>query len=226
MKYACGARRRRDAGAGRPQREARDQIRIVGSSTVFPFSTAVAEQFGKTAGFKTPVVEIDRHRRRLQAVLRRRRRRPPGHHQRLARGSRTREIEACAKQRRDRDHRGQDRLRRHRARQLARPRPRFALTQQADLAGAGQGGAGRRQAGRQPLQELERDRRRRCRPRRSRCWARRRPPARATPSSSWSWTRAARNSRRSRRSKPTPRRPPARRSARTAPTSRPARTTT
>ncbi|MEQ8247961.1 MAG: PstS family phosphate ABC transporter substrate-binding protein [Alphaproteobacteria bacterium] len=37
--------------------EARDQIRIVGSSTVFPFSTAVAEQFGKTTTFKTPVVE-------------------------------------------------------------------------------------------------------------------------------------------------------------------------
>lgn len=37
--------------------EARDQIRIVGSSTVFPFSTTVAETFGKTTGFKTPVVE-------------------------------------------------------------------------------------------------------------------------------------------------------------------------
>ena len=36
---------------------ARDQIRIVGSSTVYPFSTAVAEQFGRTSGFKTPVVE-------------------------------------------------------------------------------------------------------------------------------------------------------------------------
>ena len=36
---------------------ARDQIRIVGSSTVFPFSTAVAEQFGKTTNFATPVVE-------------------------------------------------------------------------------------------------------------------------------------------------------------------------
>jgi phosphate transport system substrate-binding protein len=36
---------------------ARDQIRIVGSSTVFPFSTAVAEQFGRSGGFKTPVVE-------------------------------------------------------------------------------------------------------------------------------------------------------------------------
>ncbi|MGI9505396.1 MAG: substrate-binding domain-containing protein [Geminicoccaceae bacterium] len=37
--------------------EARDQIRIVGSSTVFPFSTAVAEQFGQSSGFATPVVE-------------------------------------------------------------------------------------------------------------------------------------------------------------------------
>jgi len=37
--------------------QAADQIRIVGSSTVYPFSTAVAEQFGKTSGFKTPVVE-------------------------------------------------------------------------------------------------------------------------------------------------------------------------
>jgi phosphate transport system substrate-binding protein len=36
---------------------ARDQIRIVGSSTVFPFSTAVAESFGRAGGFKTPVVE-------------------------------------------------------------------------------------------------------------------------------------------------------------------------
>jgi phosphate transport system substrate-binding protein len=37
--------------------QARDQIRIVGSSTVFPFSTAVAEAFGRAGGFKTPVVE-------------------------------------------------------------------------------------------------------------------------------------------------------------------------
>ncbi len=37
--------------------EARDQIRIVGSSTVYPFTTTVAEQFGKTTNFKTPVIE-------------------------------------------------------------------------------------------------------------------------------------------------------------------------
>ena len=37
--------------------EARDRISIVGSSTVYPFTTAVAETFGKTTRFKTPVVE-------------------------------------------------------------------------------------------------------------------------------------------------------------------------
>lgn len=37
--------------------QARDQIRIVGSSTVFPFATAVAEQFGRGGKFKTPIVE-------------------------------------------------------------------------------------------------------------------------------------------------------------------------
>ncbi len=36
---------------------ARDQIRIVGSSTVYPFTTAVAEAFGKGGQFQTPVVE-------------------------------------------------------------------------------------------------------------------------------------------------------------------------
>ena len=36
---------------------ARDYISIVGSSTVFPFTSAVAEQFGKSSKFKTPKVE-------------------------------------------------------------------------------------------------------------------------------------------------------------------------
>jgi phosphate transport system substrate-binding protein len=36
---------------------ARDEIRIVGSSTVYPFTTAVAESFAKASGLKTPVVE-------------------------------------------------------------------------------------------------------------------------------------------------------------------------
>ena len=36
---------------------ARDQIRIVGSSTVYPFATVVAETFGQGGKFKTPIVE-------------------------------------------------------------------------------------------------------------------------------------------------------------------------
>lgn len=35
----------------------RDYITIVGSSTVYPFATVVAEQFGKTTEFKTPKIE-------------------------------------------------------------------------------------------------------------------------------------------------------------------------
>jgi len=35
----------------------RDYISIVGSSTVYPFATVVAEQFGKTTPFKTPKIE-------------------------------------------------------------------------------------------------------------------------------------------------------------------------
>jgi len=36
---------------------ARENIQIVGSSTVYPFATVVAETFGKTTDFKTPVIE-------------------------------------------------------------------------------------------------------------------------------------------------------------------------
>ena len=41
------------AGAG----SGRDHISIVGSSTVYPFATVVAEQFGKSTKFKTPTIE-------------------------------------------------------------------------------------------------------------------------------------------------------------------------
>jgi phosphate transport system substrate-binding protein len=43
-------------GAGNAM-AARDYISIVGSSTVYPFATVVAEQFGKTTSFKTPKIE-------------------------------------------------------------------------------------------------------------------------------------------------------------------------
>ncbi len=45
------------AAALSAQAAARDAITIVGSSTVFPFSTAVAENFGRGGKFKTPKVE-------------------------------------------------------------------------------------------------------------------------------------------------------------------------
>lgn len=37
--------------------QARDQIRAVGSSTVFPFTTTVAENYARTSGRKAPIVE-------------------------------------------------------------------------------------------------------------------------------------------------------------------------
>jgi len=37
--------------------QARDYVSIVGSSTVYPFATVVAEQFGKSTKFKTPTIE-------------------------------------------------------------------------------------------------------------------------------------------------------------------------
>ena len=43
--------------AGAESRAERGQIHIVGSSTVFPFSTSVAEYFGKSTDFPTPLVE-------------------------------------------------------------------------------------------------------------------------------------------------------------------------
>ena len=36
---------------------ARDYISVVGSSTVYPFATVVAENFGKSTSFKTPKIE-------------------------------------------------------------------------------------------------------------------------------------------------------------------------
>jgi phosphate transport system substrate-binding protein len=44
------------AGSAQAQ-SSRDYISVVGSSTVYPFTTAVAEQFGRAGSFKTPKVE-------------------------------------------------------------------------------------------------------------------------------------------------------------------------
>jgi phosphate transport system substrate-binding protein len=45
------------ATAGMVQAQQRDSISIVGSSTVYPFATVVAEKFGKAGSFKAPKIE-------------------------------------------------------------------------------------------------------------------------------------------------------------------------
>ena len=45
------------AAGSAAQAAERDQIRIVGSSTVYPFASYVAEEFGATTGHPTPVIE-------------------------------------------------------------------------------------------------------------------------------------------------------------------------
>ena len=47
---ACG-------GSGAPAAGSRDFVRAVGSSTVYPFATAVAETYAKASGDKSPVIE-------------------------------------------------------------------------------------------------------------------------------------------------------------------------
>ena len=39
------------------QAQGRDSVSIVGSSTVYPFATVVAERFGRSTSFKTPKIE-------------------------------------------------------------------------------------------------------------------------------------------------------------------------
>lgn len=45
------------AAAAQVQADGRDYISVVGSSTVYPFSTVVAERFGKSTAYKTPKIE-------------------------------------------------------------------------------------------------------------------------------------------------------------------------
>ncbi|MDX2113707.1 MAG: substrate-binding domain-containing protein [Alphaproteobacteria bacterium] len=44
-------------GASSADASSRQQIRVVGSSTVYPFVTSAAEQFGQAGEFRTPIVE-------------------------------------------------------------------------------------------------------------------------------------------------------------------------
>ena len=143
---------------GGAQAQARDQIRIVGSSTVFPFTTAVAEQFGREGRLQDPGRRVHRHRRRHQAVLRRRRRRTSRTSPTPRAGSRSRSSKPAPSQRRH------GRSSRSRSASTASSSPTPSSTahtaytiKQLWLALAKQV-AGRRQARRQSLQDLERHR--------------------------------------------------------------------
>ncbi len=94
----------------------RDYISIVGSSTVYPFATVVAEQFGRKTSFKTPKVESTGSGGGLKLFC-------GGvgvEHPDIANSSRRitpSEIATCAQNGVDADRRGGDRFRRHRARE-------------------------------------------------------------------------------------------------------------
>ena len=45
------------SGINAAQAQGRDAVSIVGSSTVYPFATVVAERFGRSTNFKTPKIE-------------------------------------------------------------------------------------------------------------------------------------------------------------------------
>ena len=163
---------------------ARDQIRIVGSSTVFPFATAVAERFGQTGGFAAPVVESTGTGGGIKLFCEGVGENTPD----IANASRRikdSELEACttAGVTPVEVKIGFDGI----VLASAKSGPAFALTREQifqalaknlpDASGA---------LAAEPVRELVGHRRRRFRPRRSKCSGRRRPPARATPSSSWS----------------------------------------
>ena len=76
---------------------ARDYIFIVGSSTVYPFTTTVAEQFGRGGKFKTPKVESTGTGGGHQAVLRRRRAAASRRRQRFAPDQGLPKSSTCAK---------------------------------------------------------------------------------------------------------------------------------
>ena len=87
----------------------RDQIRIVGSSTVFPFTTTVAERFGKSTDFKTPVVEATGSGGGVKIILLWGGHRNPRYGQRITPNQSIRSRQLRPK-RREKHHRGENRL--------------------------------------------------------------------------------------------------------------------
>ena len=136
--------------------QSRDQIRIVGSSTVFPYTQAVAEQFAGMTGMQAPVVESTGTGGGMQIFC-------GGVGPDFpditgaSRAMTESEYEACAANGVDNVTEvllGYDGLSIAHSRRRPRPRPE----QGADLPGARLRGRGRRPDRRQPLQDLERDR--------------------------------------------------------------------
>ena len=105
------------AGGASHAQAVRDNINIVGSSTVYPFATVVAEKFGRrNANFKTPMIESTGTGGGIKLFC-------AGvgvEHPDIANASRRikpTEFDRLRQERRDGDRRGQDRLRRHRDRE-------------------------------------------------------------------------------------------------------------
>ena len=168
---------------------ARDQIQIVGSSTVFPFTTAVAEKLGQGGQFKAPVVESTGTGGGIKLFCAGVGENTPDFTN-ASRAIKDSELETCKangvtpveiKI-------GFDGI------VLANSKAGAAvdLTKEQIFKALAKNVAGRRQGRAEPVRQLVRHRRLAAGRRRSRCSARRRPPARATPSSNWSWSRPAR----------------------------------
>ena len=166
-------------------RQVRDYISIVGSSTVYPFATVVAENSAAATPTSRRRRSSHGQRRRHQGVLRRRRRRASGHRQLVApnHGERSRGLHQ--------ERRG-GRSSRSRSATTAscsrtpKPAPHYQLTLREvylALAKDVPDPAGGRSSCRIPNARGRRSTRR-CRPTRSRCSVRRRPRARATRSTS------------------------------------------
>jgi phosphate transport system substrate-binding protein len=179
----------------------RDYIAVVGSSTVYPFTTTVAEQFGKPGGkFKTPKVESTGTGGGIKLFCN-----GVGvQHPDISNASRAHEGQRSGdlrEERRDRHHRGEGRLRRHRA--PSEEGPLYKADAQARCTSRSPSSARSGQpdrAGAQPLQDLEGVNK--ALPAiKIEVLGPRRPPARATPSSSWYMEEGCRSFRGSRRCK-------------------------
>ena len=167
--------------------QSRDQIRIVGSSTVFPYTQAVAEQFAGMTGLQRAGGRIDRHRRRHAGLLRRRRPGLPRHHRRLAGDEGVRVRAVPGERRRPASPRCCSATTASRSPirstapdlDLTKAQLFQALASEVEVDGADRAPTPTRSGARSTP---------RCPTRRSRSSARRRPRAPATPSSSWSCT--------------------------------------